>query len=241
MRCFLKGGYPEPRLTSDERLYQLWMQNYLQTYIERDIRTLYPRLDLIKYRRFTSMLTPLSGTIINRSQVGRSLDTSDVSVRDYLEIADGSFIWRNIPSFEKSKSKSIVKMPKGNFRDSGLAHYMQGVRSLDELDNSPSVGTGFEAFIIEEIIKGVQATQAINWNYSYYRTRNGAEIDLILQGDFGMVPIEIKYGTATRLKHLQTLKKFVLDFDLPLGIVINNSDYPELLTERIIQIPSIYI
>ena len=238
MQAFLKGGYPEPVLDEDDRFYDAWMENYIQTYIQRDIRTLFPRLDLIKYQRFVSMLTALSGTIINRSQVGRSLDISEKAIRDYLQIAEGSYIWRIIPSYEKSASKSVVKMPKGNIRDSGLAHYIQGITQRKQLPNYPNVGTSFEAFISEEIIKGIQATDIVNWNYYYFRTRNGAEVDLILEGTFGTLPIEIKFGSMIKQRQIQTLKNFVYKNNLPLGIVINNSDDVQLVADRIIQLPA---
>ena len=241
MQAFLKGGYPEPVLDEDDRFYDAWMENYIQTYIQRDIRTLFPRLDLIKYQRFVSMLTALSGTIINRSQIGRSLDISEKAIRDYLQIAEGSYIWRIIPSYEKSASKSVVKMPKGNIRDSGLAHYIQGITQRKQLPNYPNVGTSFEAFISEEIIKGIQATDIVNWNYYYFRTRNGAEIDLILEGTFGTLPIEIKFGSMIKQRQIQTLKNFVYKNNLPLGIVINNSDDVQLVADRIIQLPATYI
>jgi predicted AAA+ superfamily ATPase len=81
MQAFLKGGYPEPVLEKNERFYDAWMESYIQTYIQRDIRTLFSRLDLVKFQRFVSMLSALSGTIINRSQVGRSLDISEKALR----------------------------------------------------------------------------------------------------------------------------------------------------------------
>jgi len=238
MDVFLKGGYPEPVLGNDDRFFNAWMENYYQTYIQRDIRTLFPRLDLIRYQRFISMLSALSGTIINRSQVGRSLDISEKSIRDYLEIANGSYIWRNIPSYERSVSKSVVKMPKGNFRDCGLANFIQGINRRDQLINYPNVGAAFEAFIFEEIIKGIQSTNLVNWNYYYFRTRNGAEIDLVLEGPFGTLPIEIKFGSTIKQRQIQTIKNFVYKNNLPLGIVINNSDHVEMVADRIIQLPA---
>ena len=132
-------------------------------------------------------------------------------------------------------------MPKGNFRDSGLSHYILGLNSIEALNNAPIVGSSFESFAIEEIIKGLQATTATRWNYYYYRTRNGAEIDLVLDGEFGILPIEIKYGASTRLKQLKALKNFIFEHDLPLGIVINNSNTVEVISERIIQIPITFI
>ena len=241
MQTFLKGGYPEPVLEKDDRFYDAWMENYIQTYIQRDIRTLFPRLDLVKYQRFFSMLSALNGTIINRSQVGRSLDISEKAIRDYLQIAEGSYIWRNTPSYEKSTNKSVVKMPKGNIRDSGLTNFIQGITQREQLLNYPNVGAAFEAFISEEIIKGIQATKVVNWNHYYFRTRNGAEIDMILDGPFGTLPIEIKFGSMIKQRQIQTLKKFVYKNNLPLGIVINNSDVVQLVAERILQLPATYI
>ncbi len=238
MNAFLKGGYPEPVLERNEHFHNVWMENYFQTYVQRDIRTLFPRLDLIKYQRFVSMLTALSGTIINRSQVGRSLDISEKSVRDYLAIAEGSYIWRNLSSHEANASKSVVKMPKGNFRDSGLANFIQRVNSRDQLLSYPNVGAGFEAFITEEIIKGIQSLSVTNWKYHYFRTKNGAEIDLIIEGPFGILPIEIKLGSMVKKRQLQTLKNFIHTNNLALGILVNNGDHVELVADKIIQLPA---
>ncbi len=238
MDFFLKGGYPEPTLANNLEFYFTWMENYFRTYIQRDIRGLFPRLNIAKYRRFITMLSSLSGTIINRAEVGRSLDTSEVTVKDYLDIAHGSYLWRNIPSYAKSIVRSIVKMPKGNFRDSGLLHFLQKIHSREQLMAYPNVGATFEAFIIEELIKGLDATMVPGWDYYYYRTRNKAEVDLIIEGDFGVLPIEIKFGLKTKSGRLTSLIKFVKDNNLPLGIVINNSDEVALLADKIIQVPA---
>jgi predicted AAA+ superfamily ATPase len=235
---FLKGGYPEPAVNDDDQFHFSWMENYYKTYIERDIRKLFPRLDIVKYRRFIAMLSSLSGTILNRSEVGRSLDTSEVTVKEYLDIAHGTYVWRNMPSYEKSAIKSILKMPKGILRDSGLLHFLQRIHDKEQLSAYPRVGTSFEAFIIEEIIKGLEAKMLTGWEYYYYRTRNGAEIDLILDGNFGILPIEIKYGLKTDKSKITSLRKFIKDNNLPFGIVINNSEEVTMLAEGVIQIPA---
>lgn len=238
MNHFLRGGYPEPLLADDPKFYDLWMENYFNTYIQRDIRSLFPRLDLIRYQRFISMLSNLTGTIINKSEVGRSLDVSEVTIRDYLEIAHGTYLWRNIPSYTKAKSRSVVKMPKGTFRDSGLAHTLQGIRKREDLLVNPRVGKSFESFMVEEIIKGLQALEATGWKAWHFRTRNGAEVDLVLEGPFGVLPIEIKFGLQTRLKQLLALQAFVKKQKLPFGIIVNNSDEVRLLSPEIIQLPA---
>ena len=128
-------------------------------------------------------------------------------------------------------------MPKGNIRDSGLTNFIQGITQREQLLNYPNVGAAFEAFISEEIIKGIQATEIVNWNHYYFRTGNGAKIDMILEGPFGTLPIEIKFGSMIKQRQIQTLKNFVYKNNRPLGIVINNSDDVQLVADRIMQLP----
>ena len=90
------------------------------------------------------------------------MDVFEKAIRDYLQIAEGGYIWRNSPSYEKSTSKSVIKMPKGNIRDSGLSNFIQGITKREQLLSYPNVGAAFEAFIAEEIIKGVQANDIVN-------------------------------------------------------------------------------
>jgi len=235
---FLIGGYPEPILSNDSRYFQTWMNNYFQLYINRDLKKLFPRLDAIRYRRFISTLSELSGTIINKAQLGRAIDTNEITIRDYLEIADKTFVWRIIPAYEKAKTKSLVKMPKGILRDSGLMHFLSNINDREKLIRSPNVGQNFESYIIEELIKGMNASQAVNCTYYYYRTKHGAEVDLILEGSFGTLPIEIKFGVSTKLKQLNSLNRFINENELPLGIVINNSHEIRMLSEKIVQVPA---
>ena len=237
MQFYLKGGYPEPVLSNQKAVHAIWMENYFKSYIQTDIKRLFPRLDSIKYRRFVSMLSTLSGTVINRSEIGRSINTSEVTIRDYLDIVHGSFIWRRIPIFDKSKRRSIVKMSKGIFRDSGLAHYLKQIYTVEELNRHPYVGIDFEAFISEEIIKGVQSICNIGPDISYFRTKNGAEVDLILEGSFGLLPIEIKYGVRTTKNELRSLHQFIDRHQLPFGIVVNTADIVRRISDHVIQIP----
>ena len=234
---WLKGGYPEPLLMQDDLFYAQWMENYRDTYINRDIAKLFPRLNKVAYRRFLTILSKLSSTIINKQDVGKALEVSQVTVKEYIAIAEGTFLWRSLPSFERNIIKSVIKMPKGYIRDTGLLHYLTRINSLENLMTDPLVGHSFESFVIEEILKGLEATFTTNWQPYYYRTRNGAEIDLLLDGPFGLLPIEIKYGTSVRLKQLTALSEFIQEHNLPFGMVINQSASVEWLTPKIVQIP----
>ena len=98
---WLRGGYPEPWIKGSFRFQKLWMQGYIKTYLERDILRLFPNLQREKYQLFLQMLAQLSGTIINYSDVARTLGISAPTVREYFKIAHGTFIWRHIPAYEK--------------------------------------------------------------------------------------------------------------------------------------------
>lgn len=237
-QAWLKGGYPEPTLSRDSTFYKLWMENYTATYLNRDLKKLFPKLDTVKYRRFLNMLARLSGSVVVKSDLARALDISEPTVKDYIDIAHGTFVWRNLTSFEHSTEKSTVKMPRGHYRDSGLCHNFLKLTSTEEIENDPIVGKSFESFVIEEILKGLEASDTANWTAHYYRTKNGAEIDLVLEGEFGIVPIEVKYGLSIDTRKLKALKQFVKKHSLPFGILVNNSKKAEWISEKIIQIPA---
>ena len=236
-KAWLKGGYPEPVLSNTHQFYSEWMTQYQLNYVYRDVAKLFPHLNKQAYQRFISTLAKLSGTILNKRELARAIEISEASVRQYLSIAEGTFLWRELPSFEHSSEKLLVKMPKGYLRDSGLMHTLNHIHSLEDLISSPLIGHSFESFAIEELLKGITATHTHPWHASYYRTRNGAEIDLILEGAFGCLPIEIKFGKSVKSKQLQALKSFIHRHKLPFGCLINQGDHATWLTPEIYQIP----
>jgi uncharacterized protein len=242
IHTFLKGGYPEPALQSDPEFHSIWMAQYESTYVQRDIATLFPRLNSVNYRRFIRILSELSGTVINRSEVGRTLCVTEPTIRDYLSIAEGTFIWRNIKSFEHSASKSVTRMPRGYLRDSGLLHHLRRVRDRDTMLQDPKSGAAFEGFLIEELILGLQAVESAPWAFSFYRTRNGAEVDIILTSPDNIhIPVEIKMGVSTRAELLKSLSRFISQNNSPYGIVINQAEEIRMLTPDIIQIPARFL
>lgn len=236
-KYLLKGGYPQPVLRGDDDFFLDWMENYFSTYINRDMRSLFPRIDILKYQRVIKMLSSISGTIINKSEVARSAETTEKSIRDYLQIISGTFFWRELPAFKTSKIKTTMSLPKGHFRDSGLLLFLQNIFTLEDLEFYPKLGNVFESFVVEEMIRGVQAVNARNVKASHFRTKAGGEIDLILEGSFGLLPVEIKYQANTTKKQLSSMISFVEKHQIPYGLVLNNCDSPSLITENILQIP----
>ncbi len=240
-QAWYQGGYPEPVLKKSKTFYLQWMENYENTYIYRDIARLYPRLNKVAYQRFLAMLCNLSGTVLNKSDIARALEVGEKSVREFLTIADGTFLWRQLYSYEKSTTKSLVKMPKGHIRDTGLLHTLLRITDEQQLYRDPIVGRSFEGFVIEELIKGLQSLLVTHWQPFYYRTRGGAEIDLILEGPFGTLPVEIKYGTKVTSSQLKSLENFVIDNHLPFALLINQADKAYWLNRHIFQLPANYL
>jgi len=240
---WLLGGYPEPRIKgkTNPLFYGLWMDEYFADYIRRDIQRLFPHLNTHNFRLFIQSLSYHSGTIINQSSIARALEVSSVTAKEYLEILHNTFIWRNLRSFEKNSQKKIQKMPKGFFRDQGILHHLLKVDEIDRLLIHPVAGTSFESFVIEEIIRGFQSTLKPGIDFNFYRTRDKAEIDLIIDGPFGFIPIEIKLGTKLTQRMLGPLKLFLKETGAKFGILVNNSEKIEIVADNIIQIPAIYL
>jgi len=233
---WFRGGYPEPWLKGNPRFSQLWLQNYLQTYLDRDIQRLFPGLNRAKFRLFLQMLSNLSGTVINYAGVARALGVSQPTAREYFQIAHGTFIWRHLPPYDRNVAKRVVKHPKGYLRDPGLLHFLLHLRDRNDLLAHPAMGASWEALVIEEILRGMNSLGAA-CEYYHYRTGGGAEVDLVLAGDFGVLPIEIKYGQQVTARELRPIQDFIDEHRCPYGIVINNDERVRRYGENLLGIP----
>jgi len=182
------------------------------------------------------MLAQLSGTIINYSQVARALGVSQPTAREYFQIVHGTFIWRHIPAYEKNAEKRLVKHPKGYLRDSGILNHLLHLTSLDDMLAHPAMGHCWEAMVIENLIKGLNI-QGLNFDCYHYRTSAGGEVDLVLDGEFGLLPIEIKYTQKVSLRDLRGIQNFIKTYQCPYGIVISNCERPMLINDKLVNIP----
>jgi hypothetical protein len=231
------GGYPEPWLADDGEFRRLWQRNYLDTYLMRDIGALFPNLNRDRYRQLIQLLGNLSGSILNNAEIARSLGVSEPTVRDWLAIAHGTYLWRHLPAWGGSPHKQLVRHPKGWLRDSGLLHRLLQVPDADALAGHPLAGRSWESYVGEQLLRGFAAGGADVQPF-HFRTRGGAEIDLLLQTESAVLPVEIKLGTQADARSLRALQAFVAEHDCPLGLVINNDEKPRLLAERIVAIPT---
>lgn len=238
------GLYPEPflKLKQEEDFFTFnaWQNSYFRTYIDRDVRNLFPKLSIESYRRFIKMLSMSSGEILNYANFAKSLDISEPSIKNYMEIASGTFIWRNISVYSNSLKKRLIKSPKGQMRDNVLVNFILKLNSVEDLMSHPSFGNIWESFVIEQLIKNLESN-LIYGSYYYYRTHDGAEVDFILESKQGLIPIEIKSASSTKKSQLKSLTNFIKEHNCPYGLLINLGEEIYQITENIYQVPASFI
>jgi predicted AAA+ superfamily ATPase len=235
-KFWFHGGYPEAWIKDDDLFFEVWKEQYFKTYIERDIKNLFPNINSHRFRKLIDVLSGISGDIINYSNIARMLEVSQPVAKDYLRIVHGTFIWRTIPAFSKNIKKRIIKHPKGYLRDTGLLHHLLQISSPKKLLTHPRFGSSFEILVIEEILRSLNNHGIIYKEY-HYRTSTGAEIDLIIEGKFGLIPIEIKYNSTVKKNQLITIKSFIKEFNCSFGIVVNNAERIIYYDDNLIGIP----
>lgn len=237
---WLRGGYPEPWLRNDSVFSERWTDQYLQSYVQRDLAILFPGLDPQRFRQFIRLLAGLSGNVLNYAEVARALGVSQPTARDYFEIAHGSFLWRQVPAYHHDSVKRLVKHPKGYLRDSGLLHRLLHIPNRDALLAHPRAGASWEGMVTEEIIRQFNCL-GVAVEASFYRTGAGAEVDLVCEGVFGRLPVEIKHRQRVDLRDLRGIRDFMKEQNCPVGIVINNDEHPRRYTENLIGVPFTYL
>jgi len=233
---WMQGGYPEPWLEGKDRFRKVWFDNYLQTYVRRDLQGLFPGLNPERYRLFLQILAGVSGSIINYSEVARTLGVSVPTAREYFRIADGTFLWRHLPAYERTSHKRIVKHPKGYLRDTGLAHFLPHLNGLRDLRANTRMGFSWEGFASEQLILALRNAGHV-FDAFHFRTGGGTEVDLVLEGDFGILPVEIKYSQSVDPSALKSLKEFAKDRSCRLALVLNNDDRVRFYGDGIVGVP----
>lgn len=190
---WLRGGFPEAFLAPRTDLAFRWLDQFVQTYLQRDLRALGYEISDVTFGRLLAMLAHLHGGIANYSDMARSLGVSQPTVTRYLDLLEGSFLINRLPPYFKNLGKRLVKSPKLYVRDSGLLHQLARIRGHEALLGHPLVGASWEGYVIEQIRRSV----GTDWQFYFYRTHLGAEADLVLvPPDGALVCLEIKFSNS---------------------------------------------
>lgn len=188
-----RGGFPRSFLAPGDRASALWRENFVRTYLERDIPQLGPRIPAVTLRRFWTMLAHSQGGTWNGARLARSLAVDGKTVARYLDLLVDLLLVRRLPPFHANVRKRLVKSPKVYVRDSGLVHALLRLASVDDVLGHPVAGASWEGFAVETLIRAApEEAQA-----SFYRTAAGAEIDLVMEMPGGRLwAMEIKRSSA---------------------------------------------
>lgn len=231
----LTGCYPE--LVVDEAVdLQSWYASYLQTYLERDIRTLYNIGDLRDFQRFVRLLAARCGQQLNMSDFSRDLGVSVPTVKSWLSILEASRVVYLLPPYYANLGKRITKSPKVYFIDIGLACNLAGVRDEAHLFSGPMAGHLFENFCIQETVK-FYLGKGVQPPLYYIRTGNGLEVDLLIEPSAGvLIPVEIKLTKTPAPQQARTLTCFRESFaqlDPAPGLLLSLAEQTRPLTREV--------
>jgi len=195
-RLWLRGGFPEAYLAASDRDSLLLRENFIRTYLERDVPQFGPRIPSETLSRLWTMLAHNQGTLLNASQLASGLSVSAPTVTSYIGLLVDLLLVQRLPPYRANVGKRLVKSPKTYVRDSGLVHALLGIEGCNELAGHPVVGSSWEGFVIETLL----AVAPRRTKASFYRTAAGAEIDLILElgSQHGTWAVEIKRGLTAK-------------------------------------------
>ncbi len=194
---WLRGGFPNSLLASNDGESLRWRRDFIRTYLERDVPMFGPRAPAETLRRFWVMLAHRQGAPFNQAELARSLESDVKTVRRYLDLLVDLLLVRRLAPWRANLGKRLVKRPRIFFRDSGLTHALLGIGDMESLVSHPVAGASWEGFAIEQILSlAPPEIQAY-----FYRSSGGAEIDLLLEYPGGARwAVEIKRSRSPRVE-----------------------------------------
>lgn len=192
-RLWLRGGLPRSFLARGEAESLRWRDDFIRSFLERDIRGFGVNVPAALLRRFWMMLAHYHGNIWNASEIGRSLGLAHTTVRHHLDILSGAMMVRVLEPWFENLAKRQIKSPKIFLRDTGLLHALLAIPDFRALDTHPKLGASWEGFVVEQLLSRIGPRNAYYWG-----TQSGAELDLLLRLPGRRIGVEVKYADAPR-------------------------------------------
>lgn len=229
-QLWMRGGFPLSFTAANDETSLEWRKDFVRTFLERDIPQFGFNIPSTSLFRFWSLLAHYHGQIWNNAEAARTLNVGEATARRYIDLLQDLFMVRLLQPWYANLSKRQVKTPKIYFRDSGLLHYLLGIRSEKELLLHPRSGASWEGFAIEETIKAVIPDEVYFW-----ATHSGAELDLLLIKNGQRIGVECKRVDAPRLT--PSMRTAYKDLELAQVLVIYPGPHPYTLDENIQAVP----
>jgi len=232
-RLWLRGGFPESFLSRSGADSFNWRRQFVRTYLERDLPTLGVRFSPVTLERFWSMVAHFHGQIWNASEFGRSLGVADTTVRGYLDTLASAFVVTILRPWHENLGKRQVKSPKIYVSDSGLLHALLDIRDADALERHPKSGASWEGFMVHQVLVhlGVETRECYFW-----RTTNGAELDLLIVRGRRRIGFEIKRTKAPSFT--PSMRSALADLKLQRLYVLHAGEHTFDLAPRVRAVPA---
>lgn len=212
-RHWLRGGFPDSYLAKSDSKSLIWRQDFIRTYLERDIPNLGFNISAQTIQRLWTMLAHSSGQILNKAKLAESLGVSRPTVTSYIDILEKTYMIRILYPLHSNLKKRLVKSPKVYLRDTGILHALLEIETMNQLFGHPIYGNSWESFALEQTCSNLSS-----WRPSFYRTGKGAEIDLILEKGMRRIAVEFKASTAP--KATRGLHQSLKDLDITEAYIV---------------------
>ena len=188
---WFRGGYPDSYSADSDRASSLWRENFIRTYIERDIPQLGFQIATPQLIRLLTMTAHEHGQLLNASKFASSMDLTAPTIRHYLDVMEQTYIIRSLQPYYVNTKKRLVKSPKIYIRDSGILHQILQIPSFNELLGNSIVGNSWEGLVVENVCSLARHAQCF-----FYRSATGDEMDIVLQYPNNLITIECKSSSA---------------------------------------------
>ena len=225
---WVKGGFPNVLFAKNDDLARRWMENFISTYLNRDLLQLGLNASPKIIRSLWTMMAHLNGQLFNATTLGNSLGISTPTVKRYVDFLEEAFLLKSLHPFSWNMPKRLVKTPKIYLTDSGILHHLSGVTDFNNLSGNPIIGSSWESFVLNQLLS-LKMNQI---DLYFYRTHHGAEVDLVFTKGLTVVATaEIKYSNSPQLTkgNFQAFD----DLNAPMNYVITPSSDDYLFKERI--------
>jgi predicted AAA+ superfamily ATPase len=230
------GGFPTIHGLRESRARSEWFNAYVSTFLERDLPALGLGLPARRLRTLWTMLTHVHGNLLNISDLARSLAVSSHTVGSDLDVLEGAYMIRRLQPFHANVQKRLTKSPKLYVRDTGLLHFLAGLRRPQELMTWHKRGSSFEGLVIEELA-ALAARRLVRPEIFFWRTHAGAEVDLLIIEGRRILPVEIKLGAAVDHYAVAGLRRCMKDLGLRRGWIVTTAPDKRRLSAGIEIIP----
>lgn len=232
-----RGAFPEVQSLSEDVLPG-WFLGYTSTYLQRDVRLLLESRDESQFATFLALCAALTAQEVNAAQLGRDIGLAHTTARRWLDVMRGTYQWLELPAFPRNSVKRVSQRAKGHIWDTGLACHLMRISSPEAVPGHPAFGALFESMVVGDCLRQLQKEQTVPSAW-HYRRHSGTEVDLILERDGKLFPIEVKATSNPTDRDARGVSAFQEEYgkQAATGLLVHAGDRVLRINERCIAVP----